>query len=263
MAEHTANLSRRVWCGGEQTRDNDPVVVEVPVALVYNGLSHAVMMATPEHLEDLALGFSLSEGLLRDRDQLLGVDLVHRDKGVEVAMEITSEPFAALKKRRRNLTGRSGCGLCGVESLEQAVSEPVPVRADVSLENAALQRALDGLARVQVLKQQTGGVHGAAWCDVQGNILLVREDVGRHNALDKLLGAMARRNREPGFVLLTSRIGYEMVAKAAACDIPVLAAVSAPTSLAVELAVSAGLTLVAFVQPGRQVVYSGEQRIRE
>ncbi|PLW67271.1 formate dehydrogenase accessory sulfurtransferase FdhD [Pseudohalioglobus lutimaris] len=262
MVERTVTVSRRVWCSGEQTQDRDSVVVEVPVALVYNGLSHAVMMATPADLEDLALGFSLSEGLLREPGQLLGMEVLVREQGIEVAMEITGEPFAALKQRRRNLTGRSGCGLCGVASLEQAVPAPVQVTAGVRMSHGSLQRALTGLAQVQELKQLTGGVHGAAWCNAQGEILLLREDVGRHNALDKLLGALAGVVPEPGFVLLTSRIGYEMVAKAAACNVPVLAAVSAPTSLAVEQAVSAGITLVGFVQPGRQVVYTGEQRIQ-
>ncbi len=262
MTDSTSTVSRRVWRAGEQTRDSDNVVVEVPVALVYNGLSHAVMMATPVSLEDLGLGFSLSEGILSDAQQLLGVEVLHREQGIEVVMDVTGEPFAALKRRRRYLTGRSGCGLCGVESLQQAVPAPIRVTADISVEHDALQQALLGLAQVQQLKHLTGGVHAAAWCSVQGDILLLREDVGRHNALDKLLGALARLDRQPGFVLLTSRIGYEMVAKAAACNIPLVAAVSAPTSLAVEQAVSAGITLVGFVQSGRQVVYCGEQRIR-
>jgi FdhD protein len=262
MAELTRLVERQVWREGEQRRDRDAVVVESPVALVYNGLSHAVMMATPGNLEDLALGFSLSEGILSHRDQLLGLEVQRLAQGIEVAMEITAGPFAALKRRRRNLTGRSGCGLCGVESLAQAVAPPRAVSSDIRIGHLALQKALIGLVGAQRLRAATGGVHGAAWCDPGGEILSLREDVGRHNALDKLLGARALQGgTAEGFVLLSSRLSYEMVAKAAACNVPVLAAVSAPTALAISQAREAGITLVGFVQPGRQVVYCGEYRM--
>ncbi len=264
MADTTHSLPRTVWRQGCVSEDSDQVVEESPVALVYNGLSHAVMMATPSDLTDLAIGFSLSERILADADQLIGVDVIARDQGIEVVMEITGQPFAALKQRRRNLTGRTGCGLCGVESLEQAVMHPPKVTADVRLTHEAVQRGLQGLGEAQVLKAKTGGVHGAAWCDAAGNIRLVREDVGRHNALDKLLGAMVSRSEgRDGFILLTSRLSYEMVAKAAACNVPVLAAVSAPTALAVKQAQAAQIALVGFVQAGRQVVYNGEFRFQE
>lgn len=261
MTDDTVPVTRCTWHNGETVTDSDTVVVERPVALVYNGISHAVMMATPSDLGDLALGFSLSEGILQSSQQLLGLEIQHREQGIEVVMEITAQPFAALKQRRRNLTGRSGCGLCGVESLEQAIADPPRVTADVRFTHQALQRALQGLGLAQSLKRLTGGVHGAAWCCPGGDILAIREDVGRHNALDKLLGALAREQAAPGFILLTSRIGYEMVAKAAACNVAAVAAVSAPTSLALQQARSAGMTLVGFAQPGRQVVYCGEQRI--
>ena len=264
MPDVTQVLSRKVWRQGQVSEDTDQVVQESPVALVYNGLSHAVMMATPAELADLALGFSLSEGILSSAEQLIGLDVVVRDNGIEVAMEITAEPFEKLKQRRRNLTGRTGCGLCGVESLEQAVLLPRRVSSDIRLSHEVIQRGLHSLSEAQELKAKTGGVHGAVWCDSTGAICLVREDVGRHNALDKLLGAMVTHKQDRlGFVLLTSRLSYEMVAKAAACNVAVLAAVSAPTALAVEQAESAGMTLVGFVQPGRQVVYSGEFRINE
>ncbi|RLQ22797.1 formate dehydrogenase accessory sulfurtransferase FdhD [Seongchinamella sediminis] len=264
MAESTVRLARTVWQQGQLRWDSDAVVQEAPVALVYNGISHAVMMATPADLADLALGFSLSERILASPGQLLGVEIEQREQGLELAMEITAEPFEGLKRRRRSLTGRSGCGLCGVESLAQASVPPRRVEADVRLRPAALQRALESLGAAQELRALTGGVHGAAWCDPHGDIRLLREDVGRHNALDKLLGAMAAQGSDrAGFVLLTSRLSYEMVAKAAACNIPVLAAVSAPTVLAVEQAMQAGISLVGFVQPGRQVMYCGEQRIME
>ena len=264
MPEASVELPRTVWRDGTYAEDSDAVVQEAPVALVYNGVSHAVMMATPTDLQDLALGFSLSERIISGPKQLLGMDLQGHASGTEVAMEITAEPFAQLKERRRNLTGRTGCGLCGVESLEQAVLPPKPVEVDVAIAPEAIQRAFDALAEVQKLRARTGGVHGAAWCNPEGEILLLREDVGRHNALDKLLGAMVAAGIETrGFVLLSSRLSYEMVAKAAACNVPVLAAVSAPTALAVEQARQAGMTLVGFVQRGRQVIYCGEQRILE
>ncbi len=264
MPDTTVHLPRTVWQQGEQQQDTDPVVQEAPVALVYNGVSHAVMMATPADLADLALGFSLSERILDHRNQLLGIDVEERDQGYELAMEITAEPFERLKFRRRSLTGRTGCGLCGVESLAQAIATPQRVESSLQLPNEAIQRAVEALGAVQELRALTGGVHGAAWCNTRGEILVLREDVGRHNALDKLLGVMAAQALDTnGFVLLTSRLSYEMVAKAAACQIPVLAAVSAPTALAVKQGTQANITLVGFVQRGRQVVYCGAQRIVE
>lgn len=260
MIESTAKLPRKVWLDGKQSMDTDTVVVECPVALVYNGISHVVMMATPEHLEDLALGFSLSEGILRGPAQLLSLDVVHEEAGIQVLLNITNEPFSRLKARRRNLTGRTGCGLCGIESLEAVSVDPPRVEAELRCTHKAIDTALTNLAAKQTLKQATGGVHAAAWCSIAGEILYLREDVGRHNALDKLLGKLAGSEHEAGFVLLTSRIGYEMVTKAAACQVPLLAAVSAPTSLAVELAQRANMSLVGFVQPGRQVVYCGAER---
>jgi FdhD protein len=264
MPDGTRELQRQVWRDGSSVDDCDTVVCETPVALVYNGISHAVMMATPVQLPDLALGFSLSEGILDRPDQLLGLDVTQRDQGIELAMEITAGAFAGLKERRRNLAGRTGCGLCGIESLEQLLPLPQPVESTVRISHEAIQKALTALAQQQTLKAATGGVHGAAWCLPDGEIALLREDVGRHNALDKLLGAMAATGGdEDGFVLVTSRASYEMVAKLAACGREILVAVSAPTDLAVEYAREVGVTLLAFAQPGRQVVYSHSERIEE
>ncbi len=265
MRDETRYIIRCTWRGGELQVDRDVVVVEVPVALVYNEISHVVMMATPANLEDLAMGFSLSEGILQRPRQLLDVEIHERDKGLEVAMRISAEAFATLKQRRRNLTGRTGCGLCGLESLDQAVPAPVTVSGgDYAVSHRALQRALKGLERSQSLKNLTGGVHGAAWCNARGEVELLREDIGRHNALDKLLGALQRApHTREGFVLVTSRASYEMVAKAASCNVPILAAVSASTTLAVAQAEASGMTLVAFVQPDRQVIYTHPQRIVE
>lgn len=264
MTGATHTVSRVSWRAGSTAVETDSVVAEVPVALVYNGVSHVVMMATPTDLEDLALGFSLSEGIIASAGQLLDCELQPCDKGLELQMRITGERFAVLKERRRNLTGRTGCGLCGLESLEQAIPILPQVTGDYSVAHSALQAAVAGLDDTQALKQHTGGVHGAAWCDTEGNIELVREDVGRHNALDKLLGALQHGNYSAdGFVLVTSRASYEMVAKVASCGIPILAAVSAPTSLAIKQAQDCQLTLAGFVQPGRQVIYTHPQRIVE
>ena len=258
-------VSRVIWKAGETVEGTDWVATETAIALVYNGISHVVMMATPADLEDFALGFSLSEGILESAKQLLDCEIAETDKGIELALTITAEPFAKLKEKRRNLVGRTGCGLCGAESLDQAITEPAMVTTELTLSHEALQKAASALASQQTLQQQTGAVHGAAYCDQQGEILLVREDVGRHNALDKLLGALAKKekahDKEPGFVLVTSRASYEMVAKTISANIPLLAAVSAPTSLAIELAEKSDLTLVGFTRTGRHVVYANGQRI--
>ncbi|MEE4143644.1 MAG: formate dehydrogenase accessory sulfurtransferase FdhD [Halieaceae bacterium] len=264
MKDVTRAVTRHTWRAGKLHQDEDAIVIEVPVALVYNGISHVVMMATPADLEDLALGFSLSEGILRDAGQLRDLEIIRRDRGVELSMTVSAEAFAGLKERRRNLVGRTGCGLCGIESLEQAVPPAAQVSSELRLPHASLQAAVTALGQRQSLKRLTGGVHGAAWCDVRGAIALLREDVGRHNALDKLLGALANSGHSgDGYALVTSRASYEMVAKAANCNLAVLAAVSAPTSLAVEQARQSGLTLVAFLQPGRQVIYANPHRIVE
>lgn len=264
MTDVTRSIERVTWTESGAITDSDRVVSETPVALVYNGISHVVTMATPDHLEELGLGFSLSEGILDSPAQLLDWELHALPQGIELAMTVTGDAFAALKQRRRNLTGRTGCGLCGLESLEQAVPELQPVDCQYRLRHAALQQALTGLDAAQSLKRETGGVHGAAWCNLDGHVELLREDVGRHNALDKLIGALQRNTHSvEGFVLVTSRASYEMVAKVASCNIPVLAAVSAPTSLAVDLAARCGVTLACHVQRGRQVIYTCRERIVE
>jgi len=254
-------ISRSVWNAGEITAGTDFVATETAVAMVYNGISHVVMMATPTDLEEFALGFSLSEGILTSPNQLLDCEEIKTEKGIELALTITAEPLAKLKERRRNLVGRTGCGLCGAESLEQAITTPNSISAELSISHKALQRAIAALGGEQQLQQQTGAVHGAAWCNTQGEILLLREDVGRHNALDKVLGAISKQDPIEGFVLVTSRASYEMVSKTASANIPLLAAVSAPTSLAIELAETAGLTLVGFSRTGRHVIYGHGQRI--
>ena len=257
-----SHVKRHIWQDGKLMVAEDQVATEAPIAMVYNGISHVVMMSTPNDLEDFGTGFSLSEGIVSNPKQLLDFDETSTDKGVELHITISSEAFAALKQRRRNLVGRTGCGLCGAESLEQAIPKPKSTSKSLQLSHADLQKAIVGLADWQQLQKETGAVHGAAWCDASGNILAVREDVGRHNALDKLIGALARDDfSQDGFVLVTSRASYEMVSKAANANICVLASVSAPTSLAIELAKESGLTLVGFSRPDRHVIYSNEHRL--
>ncbi len=256
-------VGARDWRRGAVCGVDDSVVRELPVALVYNGLSHVVMMATPTELEAFVLGFSLSEGILQSPRELYDLEIVTQPEGLEVAMTIASERFLALKQARRNMTGRTGCGLCGAESLQQAIRAPVPVRDGGTITHDAIDRAARSLTEHQPLQAVTGAAHGAAWCDVEGRILDLCEDVGRHNALDKLIGKGCRQTDpwQAGFALISSRASYEMVVKAASQGIAILAAVSAPTALAIELATAANLTLIGFARPGRHMVYTHPQRI--
>jgi FdhD protein len=260
-------VSRKVqvakWSKDERSSVPDEVAVEVPVALSYNRLSHVVMMATPNALEDFATGFSLTEGILEQLSELHDIRVVERGDGIEIAMTVAVATMQRLQKQRRNLVGRTGCGLCGAESLQQANRAPSPVPDRVVVKPHAIQAAVKDLDAHQALQQNTGAVHGAAWCDLNGGILHLREDVGRHNALDKLIGHLARSavDCSTGFAVISSRASYEMVYKAAAADIEVLVAVSAPTTLAIEFANRCGLTLVGFARPGRHNVYTLEGRV--
>ncbi|UTD56728.1 formate dehydrogenase accessory sulfurtransferase FdhD [Halomonas sp. MS1] len=247
---------RRGANGWYTDTQEDLLALERPVALVYNGISHAVMMASPADLEDFALGFSLSEGILANITECYDLDIHEAPQGLTVHLTIASQRMADLKQRRRSLTGRTGCGLCGTEALEQAI-RPIPSVVAPSLSDAAIQRSLQELATQQPLQAATGASHGAAWCDTQGRILRLREDVGRHNALDKLIGALAREAAplEEGFALVTSRASYEMVHKCASTGIGALVAVSAATALAVEQAQASGLLLAGFARPGRHLIY--------
>lgn len=241
----------------------DPIALETPVALSYNGLSHVVMMMTPADLEDFAHGFSLSEGIVERPGQIYDIATKTHPQGLEIAITLGNERLQQLKDRRRNLAGRTGCGLCGAESLEQAL-RPVPrLACDTVIATGAIQRALARLDEWQPLQRATGAAHGAAWCSGDGGIVLAREDVGRHNALDKLIGALARAPaaRGEGFALVSSRASYEMVSKAAQAGIGILVAVSAPTALAVRLAAEAGLTLAAFARAGKVSVYTRPERL--
>ena len=260
-AHHSYGVQR--WAGGVVTHRVDTVAEEVPVALVFNGISHAVMLATPRDLEDFAVGFSLSECIVGRAGEILDLETVEQRNGIEVHMQLSAQRAHILKEHRRTLAGRTGCGLCGTESLDQLAKRVATVQSSAVLSQGALPRALSGLQDMQHLFHLTGAVHAAAWCDFDGRIDLVREDVGRHNALDKVIGALAARGTtfDSGFVLMTSRASYEIVQKAAAVGIAVVAAVSAPTGMAVRVATDSGVTLIGFVRGERHCVYSHPERV--
>ena len=273
-ASHPGSIhrtARRLTVDGSEALDAI-VAEEVAVALVYNGISHAVMMATPCDLEDLGRGFSFTERIVEKASEVYDIDIEDmRDSagvhGIEVRLEIAAQRMIGLQKRRRTLAGRTGCGLCGVDSLEAALRPVSVVTASGSVRRQAIEQAMVTLPGEQRLNRVNGATHAAGWASPDGRLIAVREDVGRHNALDKLAGAlMARMSAgaalEPGgFVVVTSRCSYEMVQKAAALGATAIAAVSAPTSLAIETAERAGIALVAFVREGRLTAYAHADRI--
>lgn len=254
---------KRVWQRADlQQAEADWLAEEVPVALVYNGISHVVMMATPKDLDAFALGFSLSEGIIEAPEEIFGLDVVPGCHGIEVQIELSSRRFMALKEQRRALAGRTGCGVCGVEQLEQ-IGKPVqPLPFTQTFELARLDRGLEQLKSFQPVGQKTGCTHAAAWMNAEGSLVEGCEDVGRHVALDKLLGYRSRSQWGGGAVLVSSRASYEMVQKSAMCGVEILFAVSAATRLAAEVAERCNLTLVGFSKPGRATVYTHPQRLR-
>jgi FdhD protein len=289
------NVTR--WHDGVSGNATDKVAEEVPIALIYNGVSHAVMLATPQDLEDFALGFSLSEGILQSKSELYDVEVVTQAQGIELHLEVASEAFAMLKERRRNLTGRTGCGLCGAESLEQALRLPVldyskPEKSELETNSTlkvsniksnvheaaiaansivapekipatSILKAFKAIQAKQVLQQATGATHACAWISAEGEVVMLREDVGRHNAMDKLIGALAKSAKQQnGFVLTSSRASVEMVQKMALAGYDMLAAISAPTGLAVRIAQTYGVTLVGFLREQQFVIYTHAQHIK-
>ena len=251
------------WKNGQELLRDDTVAKEVPVALVYNGISHAVMLATPSDLEDFALGFSLTEGIIDTPEEMYDSEIIEAENGIRVELEIASERFLYLKERRRNLTGRTGCGLCGTDSLSQAIRMPPAVASNPLFSAETIHRGFGKMDELQALKRKTGATHAAAWLDANGNVGLVREDVGRHNALDKLIGTLVRQkaDRSTGAALVTSRASYEMVQKCGSAGIGMLAAVSAPTALAIHIANAINLTLLGFVRENGHTVYTHPQRL--
>lgn len=245
------------------TVHQDVLAEEVPVALVYNGISHVVMMTTPKDLEYFALGFSLSEGIIQDSTEIYGLEIEPVCNGIEIQISLSSRRFMALKERRRALTGRTGCGICGVEQL-QDIGKPLnPLSFTQRISLSHLDLALKQLNSYQAVGHLTGCTHAAAWMSPSGGLIGGYEDVGRHVALDKLLGSrlMKQQAWQNGAVLVSSRASYEMVQKAAMCGVEILFAVSAATSLAVDVADQCNLTLVGFCRPGKATIYTHPQRI--
>ncbi|EOZ1432020.1 formate dehydrogenase accessory sulfurtransferase FdhD [Enterobacter hormaechei] len=241
----------------------DFLAEEVPVALVYNGISHVVMMASPKDLELFTIGFSLSEGIIAHPQEIYGMDVVQACNGLEVQIELSSRRFMGLKERRRALAGRTGCGVCGVEQLNDIGKPVAPLPFTQTFNLGNLDKALEHLNDVQPIGQLSGCTHAAAWVLPSGEIVGGHEDVGRHVALDKLLGRRAREDAvwQQGAALVSSRASYEMVQKAAMCGVEILFAVSAATTLAVEVAERCNLTLVGFCKPGRATIYTHPQRL--
>jgi FdhD protein len=251
------------WHGDKHANQDDCIAEEAPIALMYNGEPHAVMLATPLDLEDFALGFSLTEAIVASPGEVESIKVYQRSEGIEVRLRIPEARCAGAAEKGRNLAGRTGCGLCGARTLQQAMRRPGPVGQGVQVSAPELIRVLAELSEHQRLNRITGAVHAAAWAVPGQGIQWVREDIGRHNALDKLIGALARQGVDfgSGFVVVTSRASYEMVQKCASVGIGFLAAISAPTGLAVRLAEDAGVTLVGFARGDKHVVYANPQRL--
>jgi len=242
----------------------DHVGQEWPVALVFNGISHAVMMCTPRDLEAFAVGFAISEGIVERGSDIQDIEVEWHDHGelphAEVHLQVVQQAFVALKQKRRALAGRTGCGVCGIESIDLLDLKPERVPDTGFLQRLApdaIARAARALPEHQALTRLTGGLHAAAWCDADGAIRYAFEDVGRHNALDKLIGqlVLARADTRDGFVFLSSRASYELVRKAARVDVPMVATISAPSSLAIAIAREAGVRLVSFCRESSYVDY--------
>ncbi len=242
-------------------RVEDCIAEEVPVALVYNGISHAVMMAAPLDLEAFAVGFTLAEGIVSDLSGILDVEVRDVCRGKEAALTIASEDFWKLKTRRRAMTGRTGCGICGTESLDGAVRPAPRVGRTQKFDLRHYRIGLSYLKEVEALGRLTGCTHAAVWVNPDGTLAGGAEDVGRHVALDKLLGMRALKGWKNGALFVSSRASYEMVQKAACCGVEILFAASAPTGLAVDCAERAGMTLCAFCRPNRGTIFACPERL--
>ena len=265
MASPLTSVTCRSWRAHGAAAGERVIPEETAVAFTYNGGTYAVMMATPQDLEDFAYGFTLTEGIVGSPEEIHRLEIVEGEIGIELRMWLADPPADALNERRRHMAGPTGCGLCGIESLAEAMRPSRRVRDGLTAMPTDILRALDSLASRQELNRQSRAMHAAAFWQKDAGLIAVREDVGRHNALDKLAGALARSriSAHTGLVLFTSRVSVEMVQKAAAIGAPVIVAISAPTALAVRTAQAAGITLVAVARADGFEVFTHPQRIRE
>ncbi len=262
-ADSLLPITARHWHDGTFEERREQVVEETPVVIVYNNIPHVVMMATPRDLEDFVVGFSVTEELVRSPSDIERIDIVKYSQGIEVQAAVAAECEAVIATRTRRLTGRTGCGICGTDSIEGVLKTLHAVPPGGVVRASAIERALQSLVDHQQLNAAAGAVHAAGWASLDGSIVVAREDVGRHNALDKLIGALLRTGVKPeeGFVVVTSRASFEMAQKATVFGAWLLAAISGPTGLAVRVAQQAGLTLVGFARRGRMTVYTHPQRV--
>jgi FdhD protein len=258
---------RQVWRNGSL---NDSlgegarlIPEETAIALTYNGGTYAVMMGTPKDLRDFAVGFSLSEGIVQSVDEISSLEIVELDDGIELRMWLAPSKAELVNERRRHIAGPTGCGICGIESIAEAVRPPAVILQGRSFTPQEIMTAMASIAPLQAINIETRAVHAAAFWTPPRGIVALREDVGRHNALDKLAGALAQRKipASEGMVLLTSRVSVEMVQKAAAMGAPLIVAISAPTALAVRTAETAGITLVAIARTDGFEVFTHSERI--
>ncbi|AIL32702.1 formate dehydrogenase accessory sulfurtransferase FdhD [Basilea psittacipulmonis] len=256
---------KRSDASGLEKTETDIISCEVPIALVYNGISHVVLMGVAQDLEALAIGFSLSEQIVTRITDIYDIDIHYLKQGIELRIEISSACFHRLKERRRNLSGRTGCGLCGIDSLSQAVMPIQKIHPEFSVKAQAIRKAIIDFPNHQAMRYMTGSMHAAAWFDTHGQLQAIFEDLGRHNALDKLLGDLSQKHPvlPQGFILVSSRASYEMVAKSNVMGVSILVAVSAATSMAIDMADEAGMCLIGFARPDRFTIYTHAELVSE
>ena len=259
----SASLAARAfWFDGRDATDAArDVPVEMPVNVVYDATPFAVMMTTPHDLEDFAFGFSFTEGVIEQASDIHRVEVHAAERGIELRVSFAPWATPRLGDRSRNTAGRTGCGLCGIDQLDALPMAAVRKKKNAGVQVASVHRALAALEQGQSLNQRTHAVHAAAWCTADGDVVAIREDVGRHNALDKLIGALMRAGQKPGegFLVITSRCSFEMVEKAAAFGASTIVAISAPTSLAVERAALHGMTLLAIARRDGALAFHGAE----
>ena len=256
-------VSRTVWSAKDFVDGDRAIPEETAIAFSYAGTTHAVMMASPQDLEDFAFGFSLTERIVTSLDEITQLEIVEQEIGIELRLWLAEPQASNFSERRRHMAGPTGCGLCGLESLVEAMRPPLRVSSGIMFSPREIMRAVASIGPAQVLNRETRAVHAAAFWVPTCGLVAVREDVGRHNALDKLAGALARDgvSARSGIVVLTSRVSVEMVQKAAAIDAPVIAAVSAPTALAVRTAEAAGITLIGIARSDGFEIFTHADRI--